>query len=390
MAIADEAKKTLTSEQKLQRDYRVFSQQRDEAIKQVRILEDKRAALLPLSPGLDKKLRQIEMEGRRWTVTDSGGIRYEGNIGFFSPTDFPVMRALYELDKELAGAKKLLTQWETALVHIAVKAKMEGIALPLEQQEKRPAASIEPKQESEKPSPAVCFNHEDNRVEGEERPDNEHRRRRASLRKEPGDYWLIVYGPDHARLKDVKGLTYLAYLLQNPYTEIKAHALAAHLEVPEGRDYAKSENESLPSPDAGREPAELEKEPMRDVDEDLDETARKQLRDRLVELASERGKADADKDFARITMIDKETADIRERLNSTKGSFGRARKFTTSDERARKAVTKAIKEAIDKIRTQLPALGRELDNIRTGDTCSYHPDPSNPLDWTVILPSRKR
>jgi tetratricopeptide (TPR) repeat protein len=60
-----------------------------------------------------------------------------------------------------------------------------------------------------------------------------------------------------------------------------------------------------------------------------------------------------------------------------------------SRERARIAVTKAIKSAIEKIRRADPALARLLAiTIRTGHACEYDPDPESPALWNVRrLPS---
>lgn len=68
-------------------------------------------------------------------------------------------------------------------------------------------------------------------------------------------------------------------------------------------------------------------------------------------------------------------------LRSTTGS-GTGRH---SRERARVAVTKAIKSTVDKIRHADPALGRLLGvAIRTGYSCSYQPDPEHPGSWKVL------
>jgi hypothetical protein len=73
----------------------------------------------------------------------------------------------------------------------------------------------------------------------------------------------------------------------------------------------------------------------------------------------------------------------------TKPGNGSRTEQSQARERARIAVTKAIKSAIEKIRHADPALARLLAiNIRTGYTCAYDPDPESPLRWDVHrLPS---
>jgi hypothetical protein len=61
---------------------------------------------------------------------------------------------------------------------------------------------------------------------------------------------------------------------------------------------------------------------------------------------------------------------------------GRARKAGDVADRARKAVTSRIRESIERIGTEHPALARHLENaIRTGTFCRYQPD--RPLRWQV-------
>ena len=55
-----------------------------------------------------------------------------------------------------------------------------------------------------------------------------------------------------------------------------------------------------------------------------------------------------------------------------------------SDERARLAVTKRIKAAIDRIRHANPALARHLAGaITTGYFCSYAPKADSPASWST-------
>jgi hypothetical protein len=51
---------------------------------------------------------------------------------------------------------------------------------------------------------------------------------------------------------------------------------------------------------------------------------------------------------------------------------------------ARLAVTKRIKAALQKITEHHPALGFHLaSTVRTGRSCSYRPDPTEPISWTL-------
>jgi hypothetical protein len=55
---------------------------------------------------------------------------------------------------------------------------------------------------------------------------------------------------------------------------------------------------------------------------------------------------------------------------------------TAAVERARVAVTKAIKAALARIAVAHPALGRHLEaSVRRGRRCTYQPDPRRPIAW---------
>ena len=56
---------------------------------------------------------------------------------------------------------------------------------------------------------------------------------------------------------------------------------------------------------------------------------------------------------------------------------------TSTSERARKAVTARIRDAIHRVGAVLPELGAHLDrSVLTGTTCRYA--PTEPVTWTVI------
>ena len=53
-------------------------------------------------------------------------------------------------------------------------------------------------------------------------------------------------------------------------------------------------------------------------------------------------------------------------------------------ERARLAVTKRIKAAVEKIQEHHPALGQHLvASIKTGSRCAYLPGPHDSISWSV-------
>jgi hypothetical protein len=71
------------------------------------------------------------------------------------------------------------------------------------------------------------------------------------------------------------------------------------------------------------------------------------------------------------------------------GFGGRARSLPNAAERARQAVTKAIRSAIKRIGNPQPALAHYLlRHINTGYVCSYEPDPASSRRLALLSDDR--
>jgi hypothetical protein len=87
-------------------------------------------------------------------------------------------------------------------------------------------------------------------------------------------------------------------------------------------------------------------------------------------------------DPQRKTEAQNEVQAIAHYLASAVGFGGRDRKTSSDAERARSAVTKCIKKAIQKIGDAIPSLGYHFAaRIKTGYFCSYNPHPERPVAW---------
>jgi flavin-binding protein dodecin len=99
-----------------------------------------------------------------------------------------------------------------------------------------------------------------------------------------------------------------------------------------------------------------------------------QYRQRVRELDAEIVEADDDADLARAEALRLEREDLRDELSRVLGLGGSQRTFTDASERARTAVHKAVKRAIDAIDEIEPKLADHLrDSIVTGRVCRYQP-----------------
>lgn len=180
---------------------------------------------------------------------------------------------------------------------------------------------------------------------------------RTSRFRREGDYWTI--GPPRRtfRLKDSKGLGFLARLLAEPDREF--HALDL---VGTGRA-------------ATAAPLEV---PM------LDAEAGRRYRTRVRDLEEEIADAEAWNDEARAAIARDELSAVAEEVARSTGLLGRARSFASDSERARVSVTRVIKAALSRIGEESPELKHHFaSTVRTGTYCSYNPDPRLPIRWEL-------
>jgi hypothetical protein len=186
-----------------------------------------------------------------------------------------------------------------------------------------------------------------------------------------GDYWAIDFGR-LIRLRDAKGLRYIAALLASPGREFHALDLVARL-GPASEGPARL----LPAGAFGLRPANANANVG-----GIDEQSRTAYRTRLRELQTDLDEAESFNDPARAERAQAEIEALEAELSGAYGLGGRARAIGSPAERARQSVTKAIKDALRRIELEDPALGDHLArSIHTGAFCVYDPDPAAARHW---------
>ena len=116
----------------------------------------------------------------------------------------------------------------------------------------------------------------------------------------------------------------------------------------------------------------------------IDRRALAAYRARLAELDEELDEAHEWADDGRLARARAERDALLDEIGSATGLAGRSRRTSSTSERARVAVRKAVAAAIERIAEHDPATGRLLhDCIETGTVCRYRPDPARPVDWTL-------
>ncbi len=168
-----------------------------------------------------------------------------------------------------------------------------------------------------------------------------------------GELWRVRHGELSAHLRDLKGLADLVVLLSRPGTDVHV------LELVGAEEHDRS------------------------VGPVLDVTALAAYRRRLAELDEELTEAHEHADTGHVQRLDEERLALLAQLRLATGLAGRSRPLGSSTgERARKAVTARVRDAISRVTAVLPELGAHLDrSVLTGSTCRYQ--PTEPLTWTL-------
>jgi tetratricopeptide (TPR) repeat protein len=167
-----------------------------------------------------------------------------------------------------------------------------------------------------------------------------------------GEYWTVTYEGATFRLKDSLGLQYLVRLLEQPGREVHVLDLV-------GERAGGGANEAVDAGDAG---------------EHLDAEARATYKRRLEDLRESLAEAESFGDAARAARARAEIEFLAAELGRAVGLGGRARRAGAAAERARSAVQRRIKNALERIAEHAPALAAYLGRtIKTGNFCVFRP-----------------
>jgi hypothetical protein len=192
----------------------------------------------------------------------------------------------------------------------------------------------------------------------------------AIFRRE-GEFWTIAWHEKTIRLKDAKGLRYIAYLLAHPGDQIHVHDLITVVEgsAVEAQSHAAAYSDGL--------------EIVRGIGgrySELDSRARSEYGARLRELRTELDEADRFNDTGRSERLRAEIDLVSDEL-----AAGLDRGASSDNaERARGMVSKRIRATLGKICDEDPVLGRHFTaSIKTGYFCAYLPDPDHKIVWQM-------
>jgi hypothetical protein len=188
--------------------------------------------------------------------------------------------------------------------------------------------------------------------------------------RQEGEYWTLVFRGHLARLRDAKGLHYIACLLQHPGQEIHVCNLLAVV------------GEAPPCRELGRQ-QDLRTCGLGDAGPLLDAQAKAAYKRRLDDLRGELEETERMNDPGRSAHVHAEIEALIGQLSAAIGLGGRDRHAASGAERARLGVTKRIRATVEKIWHINPALAHHLRaTITTGYFCVYAPLATNATSWS--------
>jgi len=191
----------------------------------------------------------------------------------------------------------------------------------------------------------------------------------ATVFRREGDYWTMIFAGRTVRVRDLKGMRYLARLLADPGREFHVLDLVA----------AETGSDAVID---GSQVAGLPRSTLGDAGEILDVRAKQAYRRRLADIETDIEQARASGDSGRAAQADAERDFLVRELARAVGLGGRDRRAASASERARVGVTRAVRQAMGRIDEHHPPLGEHLGRtIRTGTYCAYSPDPRAPVGW---------
>jgi len=187
-----------------------------------------------------------------------------------------------------------------------------------------------------------------------------------------GEFWTVAHGDKSFRLKDMKGLHYIAHLLAHPGEPWHVRDLIALTDGVDSYSGSQAEANLQVASNLG------------DAGPLLDTRAKAEYRQRRAELKSELADAERANDPGAVNRIREELEMVDDQLSEAVGLGGRDRKAADSAERSRSRVARAIRGSLNSIRANDASLGHHLSTcIRTGYVCAYHPDPDGRLTWRL-------
>jgi tetratricopeptide (TPR) repeat protein len=206
---------------------------------------------------------------------------------------------------------------------------------------------------------------------------------KAVFRK-AGWHWTVGLEGREVRLKETRGLSYVAHLLRHP--DVEFHVLDLYGGIVSQHQHEEDEsNQALHALPRGNQNLQREGTHIAglgDAGAMLDQQAKVAYRRRISELRKALEEAKALGKVECAEKAEQEIGSLTRELSRAVGLGGRTRRAASVSERARQTVTHSIKSALERIVQRDATFGALLVRcIKTGTFCSYLPDSDFPVAW---------
>jgi len=175
-----------------------------------------------------------------------------------------------------------------------------------------------------------------------------------------GHVWVVKYQGNFTLLNDERGMSHIHRLLQKPNDTISAIELYRSTEGP------------------GQETLSIDSFTLQDV---VDEATLRSCNERLSEITSELEEAESNNDLGTVQRLSEQREAIQKYIRQSQMLSGQSTTFSDTADKARKAVSNAIKRALGSIEKEIPALYLHLKNsINAGTQLVYQPETKIPWE----------
>ena len=197
-----------------------------------------------------------------------------------------------------------------------------------------------------------------------------------------GEFWTISYEGKTTHLRDSRGLQYIHCLLENPEEEFYTLELVHKIKI---SPPFKNIYEFLSKEERDKQliKENVYKGLTKNTGDVLDKEGIRLLKERYEDLESELINEQTPPNDERTSEIEMDMDEIKKTLSAGHDKLGRPRKFPNDAEKARKAISKAVKESLDKIKDENNghrSLWKHFEiTLTIGIFCSYKPE--KPIPW---------
>lgn len=204
--------------------------------------------------------------------------------------------------------------------------------------------------------------------------------------KRDANNWIVKFREQNesAKLPDIDGMHYIAYLLEHPHKEYLSSSFYKKIIGIQSSETTISEYDAMND-------LQLEKENLCDVDEKKEpdyfstRLQKRKLEKLLQFLKDKLSEAEYENNMDATHILEGQIEEIDRQLRADYDINGNPREFSTEAEKKRTCIRKAIDKALEKMGKEAPCLKEYLKNNIQCDRkhWSYWPEHKSIIEWNL-------